>query len=214
MLGGALKKSKANQRGRQVDHAKKKRILRVATELFLERGLDATSIELVARHAKVSKVTIYNHFVDKGGLFTAAFQHKFSTIGEQFQLGFKNEGSLQERLNSIGLTMHSIITSEAIVQLERMISGETKAYPQISLYFLQEGPYRLRKRLAAIFAQMIADDEIHAIDPSLAAEQFVSMCKGMGDVERRLGHRPKPLEDKMRIQAAVETFCRAFEKGR
>ena len=186
----------------------------VATQLFLQHGFDATSIELVARNAKVSKVTIYSHFIDKNGLFSAAFKRKFATIGEQFQLGFRNEGSLRERLTSIGTTMHSIIHSETMIQLERRISGETEAHPEISLTFLQEGPYRLRKRLAEIFEQMISDDEINANDPSLAAEQFVSMCKGMGDVERRFGQRPEAVEDNMRIQAAVETFCRAFEKVR
>ena len=211
---GTLSNQEPYQRGRRIDQDKKERILAVAAQLFLERGFDATSIELVAGNAEVSKVTIYNHFTDKSGLFSAAFKRKFATIGEQFQFGFQNEGSLEERLTSIGMTMHSIINSEMIVQLERRISGEAKAHPEISLTFLQEGPYRLRTRLAEIFAQMIAEGQIHAIDPSLAAEQFVSMCKGMGDVERRFGHCPDSSEDKIRIRAAVETFCRAFGTAR
>lgn len=214
ILEGALSKKETNQRGRQVDHAKKERILRVATELFLERGLDATSIELVARHAKVSKVTIYNHFVDKGGLFSAAFIQEFASIGEQFQFGFREQGALRDRLTSIGMTMHSIINSDRIVQLERRISSEADEHPAISIAFLKEGPYRLRRWLAEVIKQMISNGEIDAIDPSLAAEQFVSMCKGIGDVERRFGHRPAASEDEIRIQAAVETFCRAFEKRR
>ena len=44
----------------------------------------------------------------------------------------------------------------------------------------------------------------------LAAEQFVSMCKGFGDLERRFEARTDPDREEARVQGAVEVFLRAY----
>jgi len=46
-------------------HAK---VLEAATELFAERGIDATSIDAIASASGVSKATIYKHWADKDAL--------------------------------------------------------------------------------------------------------------------------------------------------
>jgi len=47
------------------------RILDVATQLFLEQGYGATSIEAVAQRLRMSKRTFYHRFRDKAELFEA-----------------------------------------------------------------------------------------------------------------------------------------------
>src|ERR1700739_3142243 len=47
------------------------RILDAATELLLSEGYGATSIEAVARRARVSKRTFYHRFMDKPALTCA-----------------------------------------------------------------------------------------------------------------------------------------------
>ena len=46
-------------------------ILDVASELFLDQGYGATSIEAVAQYARISKRTFYHRFPDKASLFGA-----------------------------------------------------------------------------------------------------------------------------------------------
>jgi len=46
-------------------HAK---VLKSATELFADRGIDATSIDAIAAASGVSKATVYNHWADKDAL--------------------------------------------------------------------------------------------------------------------------------------------------
>lgn len=43
-------------------------VLRAALELFAERGIDATSMDAIARASGVSKATIYNHWPNKEAL--------------------------------------------------------------------------------------------------------------------------------------------------
>src|ERR1700693_570770 len=47
------------------------RILAAATQLFLSLGYGATSVEAVARRARISKRTFYHRFRDKPALFVA-----------------------------------------------------------------------------------------------------------------------------------------------
>jgi AcrR family transcriptional regulator len=44
------------------------KVIRAALELFGERGIDATSMDAIARSSGVSKATIYNHWADKEAL--------------------------------------------------------------------------------------------------------------------------------------------------
>jgi AcrR family transcriptional regulator len=46
----------------------RERIERAATQLFYERGIHATGVELIAREASVSKRTLYQHFAGKDEL--------------------------------------------------------------------------------------------------------------------------------------------------
>ena len=53
--------------------ATQERILVAASELFLQRGYDHTTIAQVAEHAGVSRATVFWHFSDKESLFRECF---------------------------------------------------------------------------------------------------------------------------------------------
>jgi AcrR family transcriptional regulator len=58
--------------GRPCDLAKLEAILDEAHALFLERDVTATSMDAVAERASVSKMTVYENFLDKPALLSAA----------------------------------------------------------------------------------------------------------------------------------------------
>ncbi len=51
--------------GRSRSREAHERVLRAALDLFGERGIDATSMDAIARTSGVSKATIYNHWANK-----------------------------------------------------------------------------------------------------------------------------------------------------
>jgi AcrR family transcriptional regulator len=51
------------------------KVLESATELFAERGIDATSVDAIAAAAGVSKATIYKHWADKDALCLEMMQY-------------------------------------------------------------------------------------------------------------------------------------------
>src|SRR5580692_9294911 len=58
---GAIAKSRSDR--------KRKALLLAATEVFLDKGYDGTSMDDVAAKAAVSKPTVYKYFSDKERLF-------------------------------------------------------------------------------------------------------------------------------------------------
>ncbi len=199
--------------GRRADATKREAIVVAATQAFFDKGFAASSIEQIAASAGVSKVTVYNHFGDKRGLFTAAVESQCEQMRAHFSVGEIPRGSLRERLTAIGEAMVAFLSRPEMVQFERRIAAETEREPEIGAAFLAAGPHRMKCAFAGLMAAMADAGELEIDDPELAAEQFASLCKGMGDLERRFGLPPDPARDERRIAGAVEVFCRAYAKS-
>ena len=195
---------------RAADPAKRRAILDAATRAFFDHGFAATAIEQVAIDAGVSKVTIYNQFGDKRGLFTAAVERECERMGALFRIEPMPHLSLRARLEAIGAAMVVFLSRPEMVQFERRIAAETEIDPMIGDVFLEAGPRRMLRAFAALLRMLDANGEIAVVEPEFAAEQFIAMCKGLGDLERRFGKPNDARCNERRIAAAVETFCRAY----
>ncbi|MBX7539694.1 TetR/AcrR family transcriptional regulator [Qipengyuania sphaerica] len=202
--------SDAKKAGRPADTAKREAILEAATRAFFGSGFAASSIEQIAADAGVSKVTVYSHFGDKRGLFAAAVEGECERLRDQFQVTPDLRGTLRQRLTAIGETMVGFLSRPEMVQFERRIAAETEHEPDIGAAFLESGPHRMKAAFKGLMQAMVDAGEVRIDDVDLAVEQFASMCKGMGDLERRFGHPGDPERDRQRIDGAVEVFCRAY----
>lgn len=202
--------TRPSRTGRPVDQAKRAAILDAASDRFFEVGFAATSIEQIAADAGVSKVTIYNHFGDKHALFAAAVTRECEMMGDHFSIEDQPGGSLRDRLTMIGEAMVSFLSRSKMVQFERRIAAETEQNPALGAAFMQHGPHAMMRAFTALLDAMAERGELKLDDHQLAAEQFVAMCKGLGDLERRFGIPPDPERNRKRIDSAVEVFCRTY----
>ena len=190
--------------------AKRNAILEAAAISFFEHGYAASSIEQIAVQAGVSKVTIYNRFGDKRALFAAAVDNECQNMRRNFEVPAIPAGSIRERLTVIGKAMNAFLGRDKMVQFERRVAAETEHDAEIGKAFLAAGPHRMKAAFVTFLSAMRDAGEIEVDDLELAAEQFVSMCKGMGDLERRFGHPQDARRNEERIAGAVEVFCRAY----
>ena len=206
----ATKKSSAG-RGRPPDSSKRDAIVAAAAESFFAHGFAASSIEQIAAEAGVSKVTVYNHFGDKGALFAAAVECECEKMRGHFLIDAQlAELGIRDRLTAIGEAIVAFLSRPEMVQFERRIAAETEREPDIGAAFLKAGPWRMKLAFSAFLAFADERGELSIPDPMLAAEQFVSMCKGMGDLERRFGAIPSAADDARRIAGAVEVLLKAY----
>ncbi|MEQ8409982.1 MAG: TetR/AcrR family transcriptional regulator [Erythrobacter sp.] len=202
--------SATSRLGRPADRAKRAAILDAATGSFFEHGFAATSIEQVAADAGVSKVTVYNHFGDKRALFAASVERECRKMRGHFSIRESGEGPIRERLKAIGEAMVAFLSRPEMIQFERRIAAETETDPEIGRAFLEAGPWRMKAAFAVFLEHAAAAGELTIDDPGIAAEQFVSMCKGMGDLDRRFGAHSDPVGSAGRIERAVEVFLAAY----
>ncbi len=84
---------------RPSSEAKREAIVSSGVRAFFNVGFAATSIETIAEDAGVSKVTVYNHFGDKKGLFTAAVERECEKMRGHFRIEAMPGATLRERLH-------------------------------------------------------------------------------------------------------------------
>jgi TetR/AcrR family transcriptional repressor of mexJK operon len=204
------KKPVRRKAGRPLDAAKRAAIVDTAAHHFFHHGYAASAIEQIAADAGVSKVTIYNQFGDKRALFTAAVECECEKMRGHFSLDAMPQGTVRERLIAIGEAIFAFLSRPEMIRFERRIAAETEFDPAIGLAFLEAGPWRMKQGFGAWLARECERGALTIPDPLLAAEQFVSMCKGMGDLERRFGAQVSAAERDRRIAGAVDVFLAAY----
>ncbi len=204
------KKPVRRKAGRPLDAAKRAAIVETAAHHFFHHGYAATAIEQVASDAGVSKVTIYNQFGDKRALFAAAVECECEKMRDYFSLEAAPTGSIGERLTTIGRAVVAFLARPEMISFDRRISAETEHEPTIGVAFLAAGPWRMKHTFADYLRHEVAAGELAIADPLLAAEQFVALCKGMGDLERRFGAEVTDELVEKRIAGAVEVFLAAY----
>lgn len=96
--------------------SKKEQIAQAALALFMEHGIKGTSVDLVVRHSKVSKPTVYNHFPDKTALFYEVMCQWLQQQGRPSFLGTSMaefERELQSQwLNPTALRLYQLVIGE------------------------------------------------------------------------------------------------------
>ena len=195
---------------RPSSEAKRAAIIAAAAQAFFRHGYEAASIEAIAEDAGVSKVTVYNHFGDKRALFAASVETECGAMQQHLAFDGQLDGSLHDLLLAVGTTFVTFLSRPEIVRFDRRVAAETELHPEVGQSFLDSGPRRMLVALAAIIAHAAERGEVAVDDPHLAAEQFASMCKGFGDLERRFGGGSDPTRDRERIAGAVAVFLRAY----
>ncbi len=199
--------------GRPSDEAKRAAIVEAASDSFFDVGFAATAIEQVAAKAGVSKVTVYNHFGDKRGLFAASVERECEKMRGHFSIDFTGAGDLPTLFLRIGEGMVAFLSRPELIQFDRRIAAETEHEPEIGIAFLNAGPRRMKSAFAELLDGLVTAGRLQIDDSHLAAEQFVSMCKGMGDLERRFGAEVVPERDQERIAGAVDVFLKAYGRS-
>ena len=206
--------SETKKAGRPADTAKREAILAAATRAFFDAGFAGTSIEQLAADAGVSKVTVYNHFGGKEALFKASVQQECARMEGMMRLDPAQERRpIEEHLRLLGESFLAFTGRPEMMRFDRRIAAEADRDPAIGAAFLDAGPRPMKQHMAALIAAAADAGELEVEDPDLAAEQFVSMAKGFGEMERRYCGQSDPRRDAERIEGAIRTFMRAYGKG-
>jgi TetR/AcrR family transcriptional regulator, regulator of autoinduction and epiphytic fitness len=154
---------------RQLSPEKAAAILAGGMQEFLAHGYAGTSMDRIATAAGVSKATVYSHFQDKEGLFTALieqlvsgkFRSLFEPSAEDLQLAPRIFlGELATRFLDLS------VNEPQFLNFMRLIIGESGRFPQLAQAFVrnveQTSFGMLQQYLAACPQLKLADPEATA----------------------------------------------------
>lgn len=203
--------------GRPVDPAKRQAMVAAAWDLFLAQGVEAVGMEVIAKRAGVSKVTLYRHFADKAALLEAGVIAEMERI-EAAQRHAGADGlvmpvggpvvDVSTRLRQFGLGIMHFLATDNAVAFYATLAGELRRHPELAGRFWSAGPGRTRDNLIQLLRVAAERGEIEAPDPELAAEQLFGLWQGFTNLQYALG-----VSDEVgiarRVDAGVELFLRA-----
>ncbi|WP_263383585.1 TetR/AcrR family transcriptional regulator [Granulicella arctica] len=187
------------------------RLLAAATEVFLDKGFSATSMDEIAGAAKASKITFYNHFGNKDELFETVILRLNERIDARFAAALEGDISVEKGLVSFARLMMTVLYSGESIRLLRVLHSESERFPHLGHIFEKAGPERGRKLLTGFILKKMEAGKLRKLDPELAAEQFMHLA--LGELARLLLlglATPSKEQVERRLNSAVDVFQRAY----
>jgi AcrR family transcriptional regulator len=188
-------------------------IMSVAREVFFENGYAATSMSSIAARLGGSKGTLYNYFKNKEELFEAQVRDMCGH-GAERMFGTGLEGPPAESLTAFGEQYLQHLFSEQTVKLFRILVAEAHRSPELGRLFYEVGPARGLKGLETYLEGAKAKGFVSMSNCALAAEQFLSLCKGPTHLRFLLNLIPPltPAEIRVQVTQAVNAFMGIYER--
>lgn len=150
-------------------------IVDAATELFLGHGYAGTTMDDVARLAKVSKQTVYMHFGDKERLLTEIVMAIVTATGDPVDdhiSRLADTDRLETDLRDHARRQLTAVLQLRPMRLRRLIIAEAVSFPDLGRAFYELGPGRTIAELAAAFTRLAERGFLTIDDPTRAASDF------------------------------------------
>ncbi|MEO8304568.1 MAG: TetR/AcrR family transcriptional regulator [Betaproteobacteria bacterium] len=156
------------------------RILDAATHLFLSQGYGGTSIEAVARRARISKRTFYHRFDDKPALFSAVVHRIIDRLRPPADVPLIDGADLHGILQRLaGFMLRGALAPQAIA-LHRLAVAESARFPKLAAIVTEQGPTQEGIRLiAGILDRETRAGRLALTNSTFAAEKFLHMVIGL-----------------------------------
>lgn len=191
--------------------ARRRALLAAATDIFLERGFAATSIDAIIERAGGSKRNIYSQFGGKEGLFTAIVSQAADQAIAALAIEVGVDRDLRATLAAFGRQLMDIYMSPTLLGVYRMVVAEAQRQPDLARAFYDKGPGRAAARLAEVLELAGNAGRTVGGDPLQHAKHFIGMIRDNLHLEVVLGLRPPPDVDE--IDATVEAAVNLFLLG-
>jgi AcrR family transcriptional regulator len=185
--GSPAAQSRGGRPSREQAAQLRERILDVATELLFAHGYGATSIEAIARGARVSKRTFYQRFPDKPALMSAVIVRLIDSLRPPADIALIEGERLDQILVHLGsMILHAALTPR-VLQLQRLIVAESNRFPDLAAAVARSGG---RREAVTLISELLIRHgrapAMAAADAAFAAQQFLQMIVSLPQL-RALG---------------------------
>ena len=155
---------------------KRQAILEGATEVFIENGFEASSMDRIAEVSNVSKRTIYNHFPSKEILFQAIVADFLTKSYELKPICYSNSLPLEDQLKEFAKSELYLIDDPVRRGLSKLLTATFLM--DIEFGKATRGQYQPHADFIEWLKAAKEDGRIDFETPELAARMYYGMIEG------------------------------------
>lgn len=196
------------QRAMELD----RRVLEVATEMFVTHGFAGTSVERIAAEAEIGKLTIYRRYPSKDALFFAVVKSLGDVLTQAHADALKSspEPLVQLKLSSRAIV--EVVVKPSTIAIYRILLTEASRFPELTAWVQAN----VMQPIDALIRQLIIDareaGQLRAdLDPETALRALSGMLTGWALKEAMLGF--EGLADDAARAAFFDDAWRLFLEG-
>lgn len=192
---------------------KQEDIILSAIEVFSLKGFEQASMEGIAKHAGVSKRTLYKYFANKDVLFEVIVEKLICRFDDNYHPKFEPYVSVKQQLIEITVLQMSYLTSEEFQRTARLVIGECLRNQQMSQRLCAqfnaiEDSYGLYQWAE----QGVAAGKLHIDDVVIAVDQYVGSIKASVFWPMMMAHAKPASEAQFRqaVALAAQSFSASY----
>ncbi len=168
-------KRKAKPRWHRRKEARPGEIVAAALEVFVEHGFAAAKLSDVARHAGVTKGTVYLYFKSKEALFKAVVRETIvPVIAEGEALARSFTGSARELVERLVREYWRLVGETPLAGIPKLMMAEAGTFPELTRFYYDEVVTRGHRLMAGVIERGIKNGEFRPVDVKVAAKLAMS----------------------------------------
>ena len=193
------------------DSSKRRQILDGARAVFMDLGFDGASMGEIAHAAGVSKGTLYVYFADKNRLFEAIVEQECFEQGRAV-FNFDPSRDPETTLSEFGRAFIQVLCRPQGGSSLRTVMAIAERMPEVGRRFYEEVIAMTIGRLTAYLDSQCAAGALAIDDTTLAASQFMEMCKATLFLPYIFQAAPAPSPEQIAepVDSATRVFLAAY----
>jgi AcrR family transcriptional regulator len=183
-------------------------IIDAALAVFGQSGFARAKLDDVARHAGVSKGTLYLYFDSKESLFREMVRARVVAAlaeAEEFVRGY--HGSARDLLVQLVRRMYIRIRCEQMTRIARLVQGELGHFPELARFYFDEVILRARRLVEEVLERGAATGEFRPSEHGFAARGLSSLLVHTAQVQCFYhAFDPQALTEEQAIEGLIDLY--------
>lgn len=185
--------------------------MEAARQVFLENGFAATTMDMIAESADVSKRTVYKHFDDKHALFEAVVHMLCDRVVPPTLDDLDSTGAEPKTvLVKLAVQILTTLYSREQIALFRVVVMETQSFPELGALMYAQVTHT-EDLIREYLVTQKRSGNLNLPDTQLAASQFLGLIKTDLQLQLLFGRRKRV--SRSEIQKIAETSVDVFLNG-
>lgn len=185
-----------------------------ATELFLEQGYEAASMDKLIQQVGGSRRNIYEHFGGKEGLFTAVITEECKKLAAPLESLVLSDTAIRQTLEQFGKALLHIIKQPRTLELHRLMIAEGKRFPHLSRAIWLAGHQNAKSILERWIQRQQDQGKLReSLDASALSYSFIDMVTAKTQMQMLTGGQETTEEqDNNTVAMSITLFLAATSK--